>query len=77
MIGEDKVLTVAHNVCRKMSVGHPIADKVYFLLGVNGVLNINEAIPVASFDYAKNFCSISFEETNALRSNDYAVLTLS
>ena len=71
------MLTVAHNVYSRIYLDHPIADKVFFVLGVNGVLNSNEAISVESIDYAEKFCSISFEETNALRSNDYAVLTLS
>ena len=55
LIGQDKVLTVAHNVYQKIYLNNPVADKVYFIPAANGQIRNQETIPVTRFDYCEEF----------------------
>ena len=57
LVGENKVLTVAHNICMKIRLNNPIADKVYFISAVNGLVKNEEAIAVTHFNYCPDFSS--------------------
>ena len=39
LIDHNKVLTAAHNLHMKIHLNNPIADKVYFIPGVDGVID--------------------------------------
>ena len=44
LLGEKKVGTAAHNVYKKIYLNNPIAEKVYFLPTVNGLVQNTEKI---------------------------------
>ena len=57
LISHNKVLTAAHNTYQKIYLNSPVADKVYFIPGVNGLVKNEEAIPVSTFDFCPEFAS--------------------